>query len=408
MPDNLLQPRYAESFRCIGPECEDSCCRGWGVCVDKRTYKKYRATASLRRLTSQYIELNPQNRDNFKYARIKLNPDNTCPFLDCDKLCRIQKQHGAEFLSKTCSRYPRALARFNGTMQKALHLSCPEAARLVLLSPRLLVSSDAGGYGDFALENSQTLASPQLLSNQLRSFALRVLRDRAYPLWQRLFVLGIVCRRIHELTAAQQMERVPQLIGQYAEMMARGLLRPHLDGIPPRPGLQLNLVLELIRRRLQIEQPEIGFAESLADFLLGIKHSPGTPPQESAIHYHDAYMRYYQPFSQIHPEFLENYLINYVLRTRFPFADTADCVEKSIDPALSHLVMALHYRLLHSLLIGTAARYGDDFCSTQAICIVQHFARAVEHNIGFLAELKSVARAPEFQHTDGQAVLLAN
>jgi lysine-N-methylase len=405
MPDELHQPRYAESFRCIGPECEDSCCQGWAVCVDKATYKKYRATPSLRRLASRYIELNSRGRDNFKYARIKLDPNRTCPFLDPDQLCHIQKQHGADFLSKTCSRYPRALAQFNGRPLQALFLSWPEAARLVLLSPRLLSADDDR---DFPLENSQTLAGLQPLSLQLRSFAVQLLQDRAYPLWQRLFVLGIVCRRIHELTASQQMSRVPQLIGQYAEMMAQGLLRPHLDGIPPRPGLQFDLVLGLIRRRLQIEQPEAGFAASVADFLVGIQHSPDTPPQESANHYHNAYTGYYQPFSQTHPGFLENYLINYLFRTRFPFADTVDCVEPAIDPLRSHLLMALHYRVLHSLLIGAAARYGNDFSSTHAVQTVQRFARSVEHNVGFLDELKTLAAAPDFRNTDGLALLLAN
>jgi lysine-N-methylase len=408
MPADLLQPHYADSFHCVGPECEDSCCQGWGVCVDKGTYKKYRANPALWRLASEYIELNAQSRDNFKYARIKFNPDNTCPFLDSDKLCSIQKRHGAEVLPKTCSRYPRALARFNGTMQKALYVSCPEAARLVLLSPRLLASSDAEGYRNLTVEDSQTLANPQLLSSQLRSFAVQLLQDRTYPLWQRLFVLGIVCRRIQEFTALQQMSQIPQLIGKYAEMMARGLLRPHLDGIAPRPDLQLELVLHLIRRRFQIEQPQDGFAASVADFLAGIQHSPDAPLQGPVIHYHQAYARCYQPFSQAHPAFLENYLINYIFRTRFPFADVADRVQRSIDPLCSYLVMAFHYRLLHSLLIGAAARYGDDFSCARAIRLVHHFARAVEHNLPFLEELKTLAGSPDFQNTDGLAVLLVN
>jgi lysine-N-methylase len=408
MLEDLLQPRYAESFRCVGPACEDSCCQGLGVYVDKGTYKKYRATPSLRGLASEHIALNTVSPDNFKYARIRFNSDDACPFLDPDKLCIIQKRHGADFLSKTCSRYPRALVRFDGRMQKALYLSCPEAARLVLLSPRLLSAFGAAGYEIFRLENSQAAANSQPLSRQLRSFSLQVLRDRSYPLWQRLFALGIVCRRVQELTASQQTSKVPQLIGQYAEMMAQGLLRPHLDGIPARPGLQLDLVLQLIRRRFQVEQPKDGFAASVADFLVGIQNLPGAAIQESVVHYHEAYTRYYQPFAQAHPAFLENYLINYIFRTRFPFADTADCVEQSIDPVRSHLVMALHYRLLHSLLIGAAGRYGEDFSSVHAIQIAQRFSRSVEHNVGFLAELKSFAGAPDLQNSDGLAVLLAN
>jgi hypothetical protein len=31
----LLKPEYSESFRCIGPACEDSCCEEWTIHVDR-------------------------------------------------------------------------------------------------------------------------------------------------------------------------------------------------------------------------------------------------------------------------------------------------------------------------------------------------------------------------------------
>ena len=38
----ILVPDYISSFACIGSECEDTCCAGWQVPVDKVTYQKYR------------------------------------------------------------------------------------------------------------------------------------------------------------------------------------------------------------------------------------------------------------------------------------------------------------------------------------------------------------------------------
>ena len=37
----LIRPTYAESFRCIGADCEDTCCQGWSVPIDQVTYEKY-------------------------------------------------------------------------------------------------------------------------------------------------------------------------------------------------------------------------------------------------------------------------------------------------------------------------------------------------------------------------------
>ena len=34
-----LSTRYMDRFGCIGPDCEDHCCWGWKVLVDKNTYE---------------------------------------------------------------------------------------------------------------------------------------------------------------------------------------------------------------------------------------------------------------------------------------------------------------------------------------------------------------------------------
>jgi lysine-N-methylase len=408
MPDQVLQPRYADDFRCIGSECEENCCEGWGMYVDKATYKKYRAAPELRRAAAEHIELIPGARDNFRYARMKFTADNRCPFLATDKLCSIQKQHGSEFLSKTCSRYPRALVRFEGSIQKALYLSCPEAARLVLMSPQLLPPHDAPRY-EPPLEQSRNLApGSSALVRSLRRFALDLLQDRAYPLWQRLFLLGTVCRRVHELTAAQQTPQVPQLLAQYATIAREGSLRPHLDGIPARPGPQLNCVLKVIERRYQADQPEPAFVTCVGDLLHAISQSQESAGPDPAARYRDAYLRCYQPFEQANPNFMENYLLNYVFRTGFPFVGITDPVQRSVDPLTSYLLLAIHYRLLHSLLIGAAARHGEVFSMVHAIQLVPAFARGVEHNVKFAEELLSFARSAQLQTSDALAVLLRN
>lgn len=410
MSADQLQPHYADGFRCIGPECEESCCQGWGMYVDKATYKKYRATPSLRQAAGEHIEINPDARNNFQYARIKFPANNRCPFLADDSLCSIQKEHGSEFLSKTCARYPRALVRFDGRMQRAFYLSCPEAARIVLLNPHLLPFPNGRRYKQFTPEESRRITSstPDLLTRQLPSFALDLLQDETCPLWQRIFVLGIVCRRAHELTAAQQTNQIGSLLAQYATMLREGSLHSHLDNIPARPGLQLDLVLQLMRLRFEVELPHDGFASCVADLLQSIGYSPTVALSEVAERYHQAYLQWYQPFAQRLPNFLQNYLINYLFRTGFPFVKIPHQLQHSVDPLTSYLLLALHYRFLHSLLIGSAARYGNSFTDAHAVRVVYAFARAVEHNSRFFAVLLQFARSAELQQSDGIAVLLRN
>ena len=44
-PSPRLQPSYYGAFRCVGSVCEDTCCTGWRVPVDKETFEKYQSCA---------------------------------------------------------------------------------------------------------------------------------------------------------------------------------------------------------------------------------------------------------------------------------------------------------------------------------------------------------------------------
>jgi lysine-N-methylase len=407
--DCLLQPRYAESFRCLGGDCEDTCCKGWGILIDKATYKKYRATPALRPLVSRHMKLEPHSSNNFKHARIKFKADGTCPFLTPEQWCGIQKEYGSGFLSTVCARYPRAFNQFDGSPQTALYLSCPEAARQVLLSPQLLPDPGPTRYREFISTDPGLawLVNSEPPARQLRRFALQLLTDRSYPLWQRLFLLGTVCRRVHEF-GSSQLAQVPQLLRHYAEIIVQGSLCPELNCIPVRPEQQLDMALGLIRRRFELEQPKDGFAHSVAEFLQTINYSPERPLHEPAARYQQGFAQHYQLFAKLYPNFLENYLINYAFRTRFPFADTVDKEEPEIEPNCSYALMAIHYRLLHSLLIGAAARMGEAFSADDAIQVTKAFSKEIEHNPVFLDGLKASIRSGQAFDTDTLAILLRN
>lgn len=376
--------------------------------MDKTTYKKYRATPSLRQAAKALIQINPAARDNFQFATVKVTSDHRCPFLTTENLCSIHVRHGEGLLSKACRQYPRVLTRFGGKTQKALFLSCPEATRLVLLSSQLLPAPERPLYRCVSSleEEDCTEAALHLTMRHLRTMALDLLQDRSYPLWQRLFLLGIICRRVRESPPGQARWKVPQLLSQYATIISEGRLRPHLDGIPSRPEPQLGLVSQLIQRRFQLGQPEDGFASRVAHFLQVVGMGGGAPQPDSAKRYSQAYLSHVLPFEQTVPLFLENYLFNHVFRTGFPSTSGVDRGGRLRDPLVSYLFMALHYRLLHSLLIGEATWHGSGFSAAHAIPVVYTFARAVEHNVNFFDEMLRLAQSPQLQTSDGMAMIL--
>jgi len=125
-------------------------------------------------------------------ARIRLNADKRCSFLQKDDLCQLHAQHGEKSLWGVCSQYPRRLTAFGNSLEMAGLSSCPEVAR------QLLLHDDAM---DVVALDEQTLTrkqphreyhsdDDQLLFrhyNEIRSFLLELLKTPQSSLEEGLF-----------------------------------------------------------------------------------------------------------------------------------------------------------------------------------------------------------------------------
>lgn len=124
-----LRPKYLDAFKCDGNKCGALCCRSsWNIFVDAATCEKY-----LRLGSNVFKHLRKDGE------KIFIDHDNgACPFLTADNLCGLQRDHGEDFLSQVCASYPRIITRFENFWEIALSLTCPVAARLILLQTRPL------------------------------------------------------------------------------------------------------------------------------------------------------------------------------------------------------------------------------------------------------------------------------
>src|ERR1700722_105870 len=123
----VRQPQCFARFRCIGADCEDTCCSGWEILVDQKTYEKYQSPSSHQiadQALSSLVEINPARSCSGDYARFR-QVEAGCPALH-QGLCSIQKTLGEPYIPDLCSTYPRVLIAIGGAVEKSFHLSCPE------------------------------------------------------------------------------------------------------------------------------------------------------------------------------------------------------------------------------------------------------------------------------------------
>jgi lysine-N-methylase len=422
------RPEYAARFNCIGSACEDNCCTGWGVPIDQGTYEKYRSHQVLKPFVGTLIVLNTERSSRSDYARMPLTTDGRCGFLDENRLCGIQNHFGAEMLSVTCATYPRAVMTTAGEQEEALNLSCPEAARLVLLEPELVVGERFQLPGGLRYEGAWRDGERTLHRDDvrlaIREFALLLVSDRSYPLWQRLYLLGTVVRRIETMSGAepvgewcdQNARAVASVLADGARIVAGGRLRSLMDEIETNVEEQVQLAVDLIRMRIASPPVSERFLDCIRDFEAGLGISAGQSEPEIMKAYLAAYREFYRPLMERMPHLMENYLTNHLFKNCYPFGRASGRPGAAGSPATpegamgdaesEHMALCVHAALAQTLLIGMAARYREGFDEGHVVKLVESMARTMEHNTKGHDQIAAFVTERGLKNLRGIAVLL--
>lgn len=369
------------------------------------------------------------------FAKIRMTPSNQCPMLSRDGLCRIHTELGSEFLSETCAAYPRIVHSIDGLEEKALALSCPEAARLVLLNPSLLnspkpvssqvfpsqlflnqlfpsSSSSADSLHDQSPGNNTAGGALSLRSWfwPIRETVIGLVRNQAYALWQRLFLLGILCRRLDSIAKGELEISVSAFLGEFETSIASGALRTAIEAMETLPGdcaLQLDIVLQLASMVLRYSSVHPRFVNCVEDFKAGIGNGPGATLESLTAHYDRAHHQFYAPFFDQHPHILENYLINTIVRCQFPLRVGIHGGE-SHSMAHEYALLTAQFALMKGLLIGVAGCHGEAFSANHVVHTVQAASRHFEHHPDFLNQAYALLVESQMDGARGLAILLRN
>ena len=406
---NDRRPSYAGLFRCIGSQCEDTCCGGWDIPVDKITYEAYRTfpAEKLGSLVSHFVSVIPGSPYDNLYASIHQQEDGSCPFFSGDRLCGIQKEYGPGLLSATCSIYPRSLSMVHGRLEGSLTLSCPEAARAVLLHAGSTEQAGNLFSGDFRTDNALSVRERAGLNEffyPVQSLIAAVIRDRSRPLWQRLLIVASLCRRLDDLAAAGT-HGLAELLARYARDLGQGA-SAELEQLQPQIETRLEFAIMLSDARCRARDCGKRFRDTFWDFVEGIGSFGGEGPDEDVHRFAAASRNYLTPLLDRHPFMAENYLLNYTYQHLFPFGQTGS--NRSIArPIFDEAVLLLtQFSWLMTLLTGVAGRHGQAFSQAHVVTTVQSFSRAVEHAPQILEDVLALAKRRNLDTMEGLAQLL--
>ena len=396
----LRQTADFDAFRCIGAACEDTCCGGWGVTIDRQTYEKYQSCSDpeMGPLLRQFMTIDAAKGTEHDFVRIGLT-GNYCPFL-AEGLCSVQLKLGESYLSNTCASYPRVIAVIDGTEERVLHLSCPEAARLVLLNhgpiewSERAVDGKAPTLGALVLDSQRAnrAGTPYPYFQEVRELFLQVLQVKDYARWQRLEILGQLAEEFNAILGSREAagvhadETAAFIERWHAALRTKSFQFGYAKGT--HSPIQVEAVLELIVARIDSDFTSHRFLECYRAVMRGLRWGPETTMEEIGSRYAEARARDYAPFIQRHEYLFDNFLNNYCLQMVFPYGHREieykmriEYVEGSVRR--QYLLLAVHYAVARGMMIGMTAFHGAEFGLELAVKLLQAYAKAFLHSSSF-------------------------
>ncbi|HFT2760042.1 TPA: flagellin lysine-N-methylase, partial [Salmonella enterica] len=240
----VTEPAFVTRFSCSGSACRDHCCKGWKITLDKTTVKKYLASkdTTIRTIAQDHIILLKKN--NSHWGEIKLpSALGNCPYLDEDRLCRVQKTLGAKALSHTCSSFPRAHHTYKNEVRNSLSLACPEVTSRILNDP------DAMALSEKTIIQQTFNTAPLFPAQQklLNLFCLSLINHANSSTEAALYALikfVMYAQKFAKIDDAALGE-LEQVYAALLEQLQTGVLAQELMNIAPDSKVKTSLVLQM-------------------------------------------------------------------------------------------------------------------------------------------------------------------
>ena len=216
------RPDYFDEFKCIADQCQDTCCAGWQIMIDKESLDKYK------KLKGDYI-WEVMSCVDWEEKCFRQDTSKRCAFLNPDNLCDLYINAGKESLCKTCREYPRHTEEFEGVREVTLSASCPVVARILMerTTPVQFVTEENEeeetlDFGDF---------DPFLyfIIEDARAAMIELLQDRGMPMKERaVLILGVahdMQRRINRC----MLFSCEQVIEKYKKEKSHSFVKSYLN-----------------------------------------------------------------------------------------------------------------------------------------------------------------------------------
>lgn len=399
----IIKPKYIKEFKCVGGTCKDSCCIGWDVDIDKVTFRQYYKVQDKE--MKKMFQKNVHNNENcysedVDYGKVKLKKGKRCPFLDEKNYCIIYSRIGEEYLSNVCTCFPRITNKIDEFYEMSLDVSCPEAARLILLKEEGIefeqLEETLGKHiisGEINTKSKQANNLSMKYFKEIRDLSIKIMQNRKYDLSERLYILGDFLEKLEE-ELDYNFNNVNKFIKEYD--MKLGL--NYYDKNKLNYVIQVSFFKNILDSLNVFEEVDSdSFKEYTKEVIQGFNFKDIQDMTKNS----EAYIKAFEEYDKIIKKnryIFENYIVNFIYNNLFPFSET----KKVFD---GYIMLLVRYSFIRFYLVGIYLCNKSE-SKEEIVRLIQVFSKTTEHHKTFLADTLRELKGNEFDNIEFTKTLL--
>lgn len=376
-----LRPEYVGKFQCDGSVCNSKCCKGWAVDIDGPTYQKY-CTIEPKTERKKIVSRIKYKKQKNQFI-VEMAKNGSCPFLQSDGLCKIQKTWGADWLSNTCTMYPRKPYLTGDLFMMALTLTCPVAAKLALLPKEPMAFEEVPlpqeRRDEMIRRSSGRLSRMGDAFVDVQYGAISILQNRALTIDQRLIVLGFFLDQAGDMVEAGKPEQIETLAAVYTADDFMEKVPEMLEAIDFRVAEYVKSMFGLIEA---LYGKDAKFQGRERPLMYHVVHAFGLEEEEVPLNVLvDKYQKTLRPAKEkLHQEFghiFENYLVNEIFLEHYPQKIMGTFVQ-------NYILFVMNYKLVEFMAVSAAVSDEKGLDAETLVKLIGHMVSSFDHNTEFL------------------------
>ena len=385
----IVVPDYYKNFKCIASECEDTCCAGWEIVIDDKTYEYYNSVSGKfgHRLKNEIIT--DDDGDNIFTLK-----GNDCCFLNKDKMCDIYIELGKDKLCNTCKQYPRFTEEYGSTREKGISLSCPEAARIILNNSQKvkfdIEENDevVSTYNDISYEMFVQL-------NGSRKICLNILQNRSIDLNKRMGLILNFAQEIQEKVDENKISEIVHIRKKYSDEVFINKAINDFEKYKDNKKLKYNNIFECFKVYQDIEHINdswIKVLENVTKYFCKTNNNV-----EYYVDKHKGFNEYYVDNFYEYEQLIVYFVFRYFMKAVYDY-DVIAKIKLSI----------LSYLIIKELNVVSWCENENIFNKDNQVDIMHMYSKDVEHSENNLENLAETFEINKIFNIENFMIMLMN